>query len=202
MKNLDNFNPRTHEECDIKPWRLHGVKINFNPRTHEECDALRSDETACTCKFQSTHSRGVRRRLLISPTMSSLISIHALTRSATMVCFGCQQFCVLFQSTHSRGVRQFPVSLIWFHVMISIHALTRSATSNVTSAPCFSLYFNPRTHEECDEHVDRQLLLYNNFNPRTHEECDIMLVLISAGLIYFNPRTHEECDKRPKDRAL
>ena len=63
--------------------------------------------------------------------------------------------------------------------IISIHALTRSATSIVRRYRYMQLklYFNPRTHEECDEatarhgHERRQ----GDFNPRTHEECDGVL---------------------------
>jgi len=36
------------------------------------------------------------------------------------------------------------------------------------------------------------LLVY--FNPRTHEECDPCLIFLSQTRRYFNPRTHEECD--------
>ena len=77
-----DFNPRTHEECDRIGKKYRRNLCNFNPRTHEECD-LR-----CTV-------RRVRR---------GDISIHALTRSATMM--SCT-FALLrrFQSTHSRGVR-------------------------------------------------------------------------------------------------
>ena len=33
-------------------------------------------------------------------------------------------------------------------------------------------YFNPRTHEECDEQDVSTEQGGSNFNPRTHEECD------------------------------
>ena len=80
---LSNFNPRTHEECDdyestffdfpdlFQSTHSRGVRLslaflhnaafpNFNPRTHEECDA---GATAFV--------------------KMGIISIHALTRSAT-----------------------------------------------------------------------------------------------------------------------
>src|SRR5579875_444531 len=59
--------------------------------------------------------------------MLKKISIHALTRSATMV-IACpfEKFC------------------------ISIHALTRSATGASTAMIIYNGNFNPRTHKECD----------------------------------------------------
>ncbi len=99
------------------------------------------------------------------------ISIHALTRSATLQrqsCI-CQEIfqsthsrgvrlntsvdvasLVLFQSTHSRGVRPATGQASQSHVAISIHALTRSATSICGASEQRKRYFNPRTHEECD----------------------------------------------------
>ncbi len=55
------------------------------------------------------------------------ISIHALTRSATLDRFAFKR------------ARQ-----------ISIHALTRSATCAQHDSGSEGFYFNPRTHEECD----------------------------------------------------
>ncbi len=99
------FNPRTHEECDTIVLTIAWEPINFNPRTHEECDGPKSNPSIselfqsthsrgvrhhCPChsvganKFQSTHSRGVRP-YHYSPIRPFLrISIHALTRSATV----------------------------------------------------------------------------------------------------------------------
>ena len=34
------------------------------------------------------------------------------------------------------------------------------------------VYFNPRTHEECDKVIPRNVRQVLDFNPRTHEECD------------------------------
>ena len=57
---LSDFNPRTHEECDSLADRHYIRNYDFNPRTHEECDV----HPKCVCQFadlfQSTHSRGVR----------------------------------------------------------------------------------------------------------------------------------------------
>ena len=120
--------------------------------------------------FQSTHSRGVRQ---IAPGIThepTPVSIHALTRSATIYMIlstrllefqsthsrGVRQtfhellqVYLTFQSTHSRGVRQ-RSSLYRSGTHVSIHALTRSATSNRGNPVLKSTSFNPRTHEECD----------------------------------------------------
>ena len=266
----DDFNPRTHEECD-PTHRVSDIKaLNFNPRTHEECDKKAPSQLRNCGIFQSTHSRGVRRQyrncyadgpqisihaLTRSATeldweevQQLLISIHALTRSATAT----SKRCALherFQSTHSRGVRQdfiredgtvcqfqsthsrgvrpaaeagreadFDISI---HALtrsatlpkfnnewqqeISIHALTRSATRVLPQFPQVVDYFNPRTHEECDpaKSTLNHWMIY--FNPRTHEECDACPPHQTPSILNFNPRTHEECDKyagRGKDLLL
>ena len=61
MKNLDNFNPRTHEECDDTSMiaLLKAMKISIHALTRS-----------------ATH-------LVIKPQLPIQISIHALTRSAT-----------------------------------------------------------------------------------------------------------------------
>ena len=88
--------------------------ICFNPRTHEECD------------FDAETSALEKR----------LVSIHALTRSATCV-RNTPHFLALFQSTHSRGVRRSgqTTELI---LSVSIHALTRSATADVLEHAAFT----------------------------------------------------------------
>ncbi len=54
-----NFNPRTHKECDCDPFPPTPQYNYFNPRTHKECDM----------SMYKTESEFE-------------ISIHALTRSA------------------------------------------------------------------------------------------------------------------------
>ena len=79
----------------------------------------------------------------------TLISIHALMKSAT--------------------------SGRWRHassIQISIHALMKSATSQDDKVWACCSYFNPRTHEECDDFFWHATPSFLYFNPRTHEECD------------------------------
>ena len=121
------FNPRTHEECDAWCDWLIFQPQSFNPRTHEECDFGDILKLFCAFEFQSTHSRGVRQNSLFKIGERKTVSIHALTRSAT-------------------------ISTIYFIIctFVSIHALTRSATCLFLPYLFISLCFNPRTHEECD----------------------------------------------------
>ena len=56
---------------------------NFNPRTHKECDFTGLRMKDIPLVFQSTHSQGVRRLSNLIFADMALISIHALTRSAT-----------------------------------------------------------------------------------------------------------------------
>ena len=121
------FNPRTHEECDMRPCDPLSQSLHFNPRTHEECDnngggiaAVYDAISIHALTRSATHPRGVH----LSPYQ---ISIHALTRSATSTVLQNVEL-VIFQSTHSRGVRRDDVKRLDELVPISIHALTRSAT--------------------------------------------------------------------------
>ena len=143
-----SFNPRTHEECDFASVPVQKLCNCFNPRTHEECDCLFRPKQTLLHKFQSTHSRGVRHPARLSglvyipgfnprtheecdtlsngDTTVEIVSIHALTRSATKNDRSYFSY-LMFQSTHSRGVR------------LSKRLLLYNGGS-----------FNPRTHEECD----------------------------------------------------
>ena len=145
------FNPRTHGECNwsvlfslillflISIHALTGSAMlfakvclsemmYFNPRTHGECDQVLLLQNFVQLWFQSTHSRGVRHQGLWSCKLTRLISIHALTGSATLYAFvssvvffnfnprthgECDKdrqkkngAIYRFQSTHSRGVRR------------------------------------------------------------------------------------------------
>ena len=115
-------------------------------------------------KFQSTHSRGVRhenvrrrnkQRLHFNPRTHGECDLrgHSLT---LQVC--------LFQSTHSRGVRQLFTTEIAKRVdEISIHALTGSATWQVWATCPYEIYFNPRTHGECDVQAKKKTIITITF---------------------------------------
>ena len=122
-------------------------------------------------RFQSTHSRGVRHSPTLAVNATFLVSIHALTRSATSACS-----CLSLASG------------------VSIHALTRSATFLLQTNRLLDISFNPRTHEECDMGGSCRQPYRRGFNPRTHEECDTAGGVAVGFCVRFNPRTHEECD--------
>ena len=99
--------------------------------------------------FQSTHSRRVRQGLDTNRYYLAAVSIHALTKSATLL-----RRCLIrhgkFQSTHSRRVRPSVLSISATADSVSIHALTKSATLHQIIIISHICCFNPRTHEECD----------------------------------------------------
>ena len=57
-----NFNSRTHVECDVRYGRGGKAAVDFNSRTHVECDTNSKPKIRKFSKFQLTHSRGVRLR--------------------------------------------------------------------------------------------------------------------------------------------
>ena len=100
---------------------------HFNPRTHEGCDVQNFEFGFKPGGFQSTHPRGVRpSRFLNNGTL------------------------LIFQSTHPRGVRRIEVHGKQIDEQISIHAPTRGATGKHGEVTYKIHYFNPRTHEGCD----------------------------------------------------
>ena len=121
----------------------------FNPRTHEECDLYLNCSVKKKRKFQSTHSRRVRLYGSGADRRDLYVSIHALTKSATI-------YSSIFKSIESFNPRT--------HEECDLRLFY--------SDP-YNLSFNPRTHEECDaQKIDIVLRPYKGFNPRTHEECD------------------------------
>ena len=77
--------------------------------------------------FQSTHSRGVRRGGGKTAFMSVIISIHALTRSATSTTLRYTAVSEISIHALTRSATQVANHLDERYT-ISIHALTRSAT--------------------------------------------------------------------------
>ncbi len=186
------FNPRPHEECDYFFYRSFGCGVYFNPRTHEECDATKNKEV-----------------------LSCIISIHALTRSATG--WLPNGFVAEFDfnpRTHEECDATKNKEVL--SCIISIHALPRSATGWLPNGFVAEFDFNPRTHEECDgQFADfcHSRTLFQSTHSRGVRPNDAIVeakdfifqsthsrgVRLSPPLtivnyIHFNPRTHEECD--------
>ena len=123
----NDFNPRTHEECDFA--KLSSARLlQIFQSTHSRGVRLRFDVPAVRVhKFQSTHSRGVRR--LATCQHEANLNFNPRTHEE------CDKAGVdfkikkqQFQSTHSRGVRRAWIIKLAAKLAISIHALTRSAT--------------------------------------------------------------------------
>ena len=196
---------------------MSGTRVDFNPRTHEGCD-IEEEVTVDDAFGISIHAptRGATMALRRISSAALVISIHAPTRGATLSVAmiepirpnfnprtheGCDKqnadsitSVVTFQSTHPRGVR------------LDI-CLLRGYLRD----------FNPRTHEGCDSADLRRPALFCIFqsthprgvrqvaqtylhpslrfqstHPRGVRQCKH--IEIQCGYIYFNPRTHEGCD--------
>ncbi len=121
-----DFNPRTHEECDMPILPNPIYHTDFNPRTHEECDIRRTGGRDGRRISIHALTKSATIKYLIDWTQNDIsihaltksatggylmnreqvkISIHALTKSATSMS-GCSVSYRKFQSTHSRRVRR------------------------------------------------------------------------------------------------
>ena len=144
---------------------------NFNPRTHEGCDLdiIEPSEHDLISIHAPTRGATVKHDAAV---FAAAISIHAPTRGATVLKStdwpqiqnfnprtheGCdillEKLCKVsngFQSTHPRGVRRAVRGRSSSARAISIHAPTRGATRREDSQHHSPRYFNPRTHEGCD----------------------------------------------------
>ena len=145
----------------------------FNPRTREECDFIRWRDKWHTLKFQSTHSRGARQCRDLNYYPYTLISIHALTRSAT-------------------------IAALVLHLQLGYFNPRTHEECDIYVDPPYllSTHFNPRTHEECDKRSTPKI------KPSTisiHALARSATICQSSDYqspLYFNPRTREECDNR------
>ena len=147
---------------------------NFNPRTHKECDLVLLIDFLKQYSFQSTHSQRVRPGIAHRFLKTILISIHALTKSATRGATSCHWLVSYF---NPRTHKECDPSAAEVHInftVISIHALTKSATIWIYPSQNSENYFNPRTHKECDPFPSSPFLRDSDFNPRTHKECDVI----------------------------
>ena len=101
--NVNNFNSRTHVECDNFCLLTDTNGINFNSRTHVECDQQATGKSTVNQHFNSrTHVECDIHRFPIF--LVYRISTHALTWSATQLPLFLLPL-LQFQLTHSRGVR-------------------------------------------------------------------------------------------------
>ena len=121
------FNPRTHKECDFisvanlanflafqsthsQRVRQHHKDNGFVPSKFQSTHSQRVRRIlyfykSKTTLFQSTHSQRVRPSDYLNDSSIKLISIHALTKSATGIFINHKKTHIIFQSTHSQRVR-------------------------------------------------------------------------------------------------
>ena len=79
-----DFNPRTHEECDDIFIRSTLLIAIFQSTHSRGVRLIDGKSMPVLLVFQSTHSRGVRLKVYNGWVLTVGISIHALTRSATL----------------------------------------------------------------------------------------------------------------------
>ena len=142
------------------------------------------------------------------------VSIHALTRSATLPTRFCRLSGSWFQSTHSRGVRlstsfSMPPSRCFNprtheecdgtsqiphpYNRVSIHALTRSATP-VLASRWLSWRVSIHALTRSATHSAKRAGSMNRFQSTHSRGVRQLLARWLLADRCFNPRTHEECD--------
>ena len=170
------------------------TNICFNPRPHAEGDLINPfGWTYFSALFQSTPSRGGRRALFHNNSPLVRVSIHALTRRATIL-KKCAAPISWFQSTPSRGGRQKSIGFM-YHILgfnprphaegdrtnhgtgkgallVSIHALTRRATKLlIVVRPAVMVSIHALTRRAtCTTY--KGSVCSSSFNPRPHAEGD------------------------------
>ncbi len=107
----------------------------------------------------------MRRDLIVR---SPIISIHALTRSATSQRCSCCGY-----------------------IAISIHALTRSATPLIDAVGCCCGISIHALTRSATWHRCKQRQGTRNFNPRTHKECDLFALPLKPYVLLFQS-THSQ----------
>ena len=121
---------------------------NFNSRTHVECDTCCMKSNSSSAKFQLTHSRGVRPcRIWILYLLRRFQLTHSRGVRRGQSCL-CLLLCP-FQLTHSRGVRHPQI----FKKDGSLNFNSRThveCDKTLAGSADTPLDFNSRTHVECD----------------------------------------------------
>ena len=126
LKDIWDFNPRSHEGSDSSDSKSFHSSIYFNPRSHEGSDII--PKNRYKNRYISIHAptRGATSHSIATNDIFH-ISIHAPTRGATKIPRN-KLPVVVFQSTLPRGERQCTDCFCKQDVQISIHAPTRGAT--------------------------------------------------------------------------
>ena len=125
---LPYFNPRTHKECDISSKPLIALILHFNPRTDKECDRsiIQNFAPADLISIHALTKSATPKRP--NADLDRVISIHALTKSATFsrIDLAIDDYISIHALTKSATDT---VTASYIRRLISIHALTKSATT-------------------------------------------------------------------------
>ena len=194
---------------------------NFNSRAHVERDLFGLEFLHKFFVFQLTRSRGARPVSLPSNPLTTYISTHALTWSATYVVV--VVICFFLISTHALT---WSATFVFYAVLdvvdISTHALTWSATTGGVSGACtFAIsthaltwsatgllfrqatphfrHFNSRAHVERDETGKAQENAAKKFQlTRSRGARPAHLRVLVPAIWHFNSRAHVERDQRER----
>ena len=167
---------------------------DFNPRTHEGCDVPHRFNLTFVNLFQSTHPRGVRHQVFCSVGIINYISIHAPTRGATLFKFRGFILCHHFNPRTHEGCD----CCVYFKCICILDFNPRTHEGCDFGCPSRTktgCYFNPRTHEGCDR---KAIFPYPGFAISIHAPTRGATAVAAVAVcksVYFNPRTHEGCDQ-------
>ena len=91
---------------------------NFNPRTHEGCDLLLDQIFFALCnKFQSTHPWRVRPVIILDDFKSFIISIHAPMKGATLLtAYRIGDFKMISIHAPMKGATFLVIRPLWMHI--------------------------------------------------------------------------------------
>ena len=102
-KDMQGFNPHTHEGCDCQLQLSLNLDTSFNPHTHEGCDWLfRGDVWGDSCFNPHTHEGCDGERCYATKHLWRFQSTHPRRVWLTYPCI--YLLTSLFQSTHPRRV--------------------------------------------------------------------------------------------------
>ena len=125
---------------------------NFNPRSHEGSDKKPFMVSTIYFAFQSTLPRRERRQAAVDQVLIFDISIHAPTKGATgSERDGAERIEISIHAPTKGATGS--ATMCSAKNRISIHAPTKGATGVEASADRVCRHFNPRSHEGSDKSV-------------------------------------------------
>ena len=216
------FNPRTRVGCDVgavTSW-LAGLLVSIHAPAWG-ATAQQSRRRQLPVRFQSTHPRGVRPRILPLAAVPFTVSIHAPAWGATIFSKNAQRAREVSIHAPAWGATS-PSVTITSMVPVSIHAPAWGATSSALAMLQLFRVFQSthprgvrlygiqrfRLRRSVSIHApawgatsrpDSPLCLGAGFNPRTRVGCDHAFPTAARARKSFNPRTRVGCDQPAGD---